>query len=180
MATRTTLVYGLMAEFDNPDLLLNAARRAREAGYRRMDTFTPFEIEGIGEVLEPRRNWLPVLVFVGALVGAGLGYFMQWYARVIGYPYNIGGRPMHSWPLFVPVAFETAIILAAVAALVGMLVMNGLPQPYHPVFNAPRFDLASRDRFFLCIEARDSKFHPRRTRQFLHELGARVVSEVEC
>jgi hypothetical protein len=171
-------IYGLLAEFDNPTALVAAAHQAREAGFRRMDAYTPFPIEELTEALSMRRSRLALVVLLGGLIGGLSGYFMQYYAAVIGYPLDIGGRPMHSWPMFIPVTFEMTILAAALSAVLGMLALNGLPMPYHPLFNVPRFALASRDRFFLCIEAADPKFEETATRQFLAGLNARSVQEV--
>jgi hypothetical protein len=173
-------VYGLIAEFDNPDDLLAAAHRARAEGYRRMDAFTPLPIEGLAEAVGFERTSLPLVVFIGGLCGCIGGFLLQYFPSVIDYPLNVGGKPFNSWPAFVPVTFELTILGAALATVLGMLAMNGLPTPYHPVFNAPRFELASRNRLFLCIKARDPKFHLERTRQFLTALKAREVSEVEA
>ena len=173
-------LYGLMAEFRSPTAVVAAARRAREAGYRRMDAYTPFPIEELAEALGWRtRGRLPRLVLVGGLGGAVAGYLMQYYAAVIAYPVNVGGRPLHSWPSFIPITFETGILGAALAAVLGMLALNGLPRPYHPVFNAPNFALASTDRFFLCIESADPLFDTERTRSFLQGMGPAEVSDVE-
>ena len=172
-------VYGLLAEFDNPDALVTATRRAREAGYRRMDAYTPFPIEELNEALELGRTGVPSLVLIGGLLGAALGYSLQYYISVIDYPLNIGGRPLHSWPAFIPVTFETTVLMAGLFAVLGMLALNGLPMPYHPIFNAPTFSLASHDRFFLCIEAVDPKFNNDETRRFLDQLSPRLVTQVE-
>lgn len=172
-------LYGLMAEFDRAEDLVEAARRAREAGYTRMDAYTPFPVHGLDEALGLRRTRLPLVVLIGGIVGAISGYALQYWTSVIDYPLNIGGRPYHSWPAFVPVTFETTVLFAALAAVLGMLALNGLPMPYHPVFNAPRFELASRSHFFLCIEARDPRFDQQRTRQFLESLKPHGVYEVE-
>jgi hypothetical protein len=168
-----------MAEFADPNALVAAAHRAHEAGYRRMDGYTPFPIEELHHALGLHDTRLPLIVLIGGLVGCIGGYALQYYISVIAYPVDIGGRPLHSWPAFIPVTFETTILAAALSAVLGMLALNGLPMPFHPVFNVPRFALATRDRFFLCIEARDPKFHIDTTRQFLESLGAREVSIVE-
>jgi hypothetical protein len=173
------LIYGLLAEFHDPETLLAAARRAREAGYTRMDAFTPFPIEGLTEALGIPPTRLPLIVLVGGLAGCFGGFALQYYASVYGYPLNIGGRPLNSWPAFIPVSFELTILIAAFAAVLGMLALNGLPQPYHPLFNSPRFKLASRDRFFLCIEAEDPRFDRGATRKFLESLTEYGVEEVD-
>jgi hypothetical protein len=173
-----TRLYGLVAEFDNPTDLVAAAHRAREAGYRRVEAYTPFPVEELTEALPIRRTRLPLVILIGGLVGGLGGYFMQYYANVIGYPLNIGGRPLHSWPAFIPVTFELTILAAAITAVLAMLGMNGLPMPYHPLFNVERFALASRNRFFLCIEAADPLYVEEQTRQFLAGLQPRSVQEV--
>lgn len=173
-----TAVYGLLAEFEHPEELLVAAREARQAGYQRLDAFTPFPVEELAEELGSGRDWLPWIVLAGGVLGAALAYGMQYYSSVIGYPMNVGGRPLNSWPVFIVIVFELTVLFAALSAVLGMLALNGLPQPYHPVFNVPRFQLATRDRFFLLIEAADPRFDHRRTRRFLEGLGAREVSDV--
>jgi len=171
-------LYGLMAEFDNPDALLHAAEQARLAGYRKMDAYSPIPIEELSEALGLPRTRLPKLVFLGGLLGGIGGYSLEYYCAVIGYPLNIGGRPMHSWPQFIPVTFETTVLGAALACFIGMWALNRLPQPYHPVFNVPAFARASTDRFFLCIEAADPTFTTDATRQFLEGLHPVGVSDV--
>src|SRR5687768_13861940 len=171
-------VYGLMAEFEEPGDLVAAAQRAREAGYRRIDAYSPLPIEELHEALGFHERRLPLIVLVGGVIGALAGYGLQWWASTIAYPLNVGGRPLHSWPAFIPVTFEMTILIAALSAVFGMLALNGLPQPYHPVFNVPRFALASRNRFFLCIEARDPRFDLAHTRAFLETLEPREVSTV--
>lgn len=167
-----------MAEFANPESVLGAAQRAFAAGYRHMDAYTPFPVDGLAEAIGFRRTGLPPLVLVGGILGGLGGYALQYWVSVLAYPLNIGGRPLHSWPAFVVVTFELTILVAALAAVLGMLALNGLPKPYHPVFNVPRFALASEDRFFLCIEATDPQFEPEQTRRFLEECHADQVSEV--
>jgi len=175
-ATRT---YGLLAEFEAPEDLVAAAERAYADGYRHMDAHTPFPVHGLAEAIGFHTNRVPLLVLIGGIIGAGLGFFSQYWAAVIDYPINVGGRPLNSWPAFIPITFEVTILVAALTAVLGMLALNGLPQPYHPVFNAPRFALATRDRFFLCIEATDPRFDPEATRTFLEGLGAKEVTDVE-
>jgi hypothetical protein len=171
-------LYGLMAEFESPEELLAAAQRAYREGYRRLDAHSPFPIHGLAEAIGVRRTWLPLLVLIGGLLGALVGYGTQYYVAAIDYPINVGGRPFNSWPSFIPITFEVTILFAALTAVFGMLALNGLPMPYHPVFNAPRFALATHDRFFLCIEAADPRFDPESTRRFLEGLNAKEVSDV--
>jgi len=168
-----------MAEFDNPTSLVEATNSAFREGYRRMDAYTPFPVDGLAEALGFNRTRVPSIVLLGGLVGCFGGFFLQYYISVIYWPINVGGRPFNSWPAFIPVTFELTVLCAALAAFFGMLALNGLPKPHHPVFNVPRFELASRDRFFLCIEAADPKFNPVETRRFLESLEAREVSDVE-
>ena len=172
-------LHGLMAEFEQPDELLAAARRAYEHGYRQMDAYTPFPVEGLAEELGSHGTAIPAIVLAGGIIGGLSGYFMEWYATVIDYPLNVGGRPLHSWPAYIPITFELTVLTAALCALVGMLALNHLPEPYHPVFNAPGFERATQDRFFLCIEAVDPKFDRAAARAFLESLRPRRVMEVE-
>ena len=174
-----TPFYGLLAEFDSPQALSDAADRVRAAGYTRTDAFSPFPIHGLAERLGFEEHKVAPLVLVGGLVGLIGGYGLEYWTQVIAQPLNIGGRPLHAWVNFIPPAFETTILLAAFAAVFGMLALNGLPQPYHPVFNAPRFELASQDRFFLVIEASDPKFNAEATNAFLSSLHPREVVQVE-
>ena len=177
MATRSS-VYGLMAEFDDPTTLVAATDRAHHQGYRRMDAYSPFPIEELHDAIGSPPSRLPLIVLIGGLLGCIGGYVLQYWVSVVAYPVNVGGKPIHSWPAFIPVTFECTILAAALAAVLGMLALNGLPMPYHPVFNVPRFALASRNRFFLVIEAADTKFELEETRRFLETLGPREVSTV--
>lgn len=172
-------LYGVMAEFAEPEQLLHAARTAYQAGYRKMDAYSPYAIEGVAEAIGFHKTRVPLIVLLGGIAGALTAYGMQWYSAVISYPLNVGGRPLHSWPAFVPITFELTVLFAAIAGVVGMLAMNGLPKPYHPVFNAPEFKLASQTRFFLCIEADDHVFKAEEVREFFLSLGPVKVMEVE-
>jgi hypothetical protein len=178
VAIPKTPIYGLMAEFDTPAHLVVAAVRVRDEGYRKTDAFAPFPVEGLDEALGVRTTRLPFLVLLGGLIGCVGGYFMQYYSAVIDYPFNVGGRPYHSWPMFIPITFELTILTAGLFAAFAVLALNGLPMPYHPVFNVSRFALASRDRFFLLVEAADPKFHLEETRRLLESLAPREVAEV--
>jgi hypothetical protein len=171
-------IYGLMAEYDTPEDLILAVDAARAEGYTAMDAYSPHPVEGLADALGHRAGKLAPIVLAGGLLGAAGGYAMQYYASVIHYPLNVGGRPLHSWPAFIPITFELTILFAAFAAVLGMFALNGLPQPYHPVFNVPNFELASRSHFFLAIEARDANFELDQTRRFLEGTGANVVSEI--
>jgi ActD protein len=171
-------IYGLMAEFDDPGSLVAAAGHAHHAGYRCMDAYSPYPIEELHQAIGAHATRLPLIVLIGGLTGCIGGYALEYWASVFAYPLNIGGKPFHSWPAFIPVTFECTILVAALAAVLGMLALNGLPQPYHPVFNVPRFALASRNRFFLCIESKDPKFDLESTRQFLETLNPREVTTV--
>jgi hypothetical protein len=176
---QSPMIYGIMAEFVSPTDLVAAAHRAYEEGYRRMDAFTPFPIEGLAETIGFKKNRMSLIVLIGGLLGCIGGFSLCYWVSAIAYPVNVGGRPFYSWPAFIPVTFETTILCAAGFAVLGMLAINGLPTPYHPVFNVPRFALASKDRFFLLIEARDPKFDIEGTRRFLERSQPREVSIVE-
>ena len=179
MATTPTL-YGLMAEFEDPTTLVAATQHAYREGYRSMDAYSPFPIEELHQALGSHHTRLPLIVLIGGLCGCLGGYGLQYWAAAIAYPINVGGKPFHSWPNFIPITFECTILAAALAAVFGMLALNGLPMPYHPVFNVPSFAMATNDRFFLCIEATDAKFDRAATKQFLEGLpGVSGVSEVE-
>lgn len=175
----TTPIYGLLAEFHSPAEVVAAARRVKEAGYKKVDGYSPYPIEDLSEALHFHHSPLPAMVLAGGITGLIAGFGLEYWASVIEYPLNIGGKPFFSWPAFIPAAFETTILFAAGTAVLGMLAINGLPEPYHPVFNVPSFALATRDKFFLCIEADDPSFDLAETRKFLEGLGATEVSEVE-
>lgn len=174
----TTRLWGLLAEFEQPEPLLDAIRRARAEGYRQINAYTPFPVEGLTEALGIRPSRLPFFVLAGGLAGGLGGYLMQWYSAALDYPLNVGGRPLHSWPSFIPITFELTILLSALAAVVAMIVMNRLPQPYHPLFNSEVFRRATSDRFFLSISADDDLFNLDQTRALLESLGALSVTEV--
>lgn len=172
-------IYGLLAEFDTADQVLAAAEQSYAQGYRQMDAYTPFPVEGLAEAIGFHKTWVPLVCLIGGLTGCCGGFFLQWWPNVIGYPLNIGGKPYNSWPSFIPITFELTVLCAGLATVFGMLALNGFPQPYHPIFNAPNFESASRNKFFLCIEARDEKFDTQKTREFLLGLKAHEVSEIE-
>jgi hypothetical protein len=172
-------LHGVMAEFDNPSSLVAAARAAREKGYRKLDAYSPFPIEELHDALHLHHNKLPLLVLAGGVTGLILGYLLQYYVTVEYFPINIGGRPLHSWPSYIVITFETTILFAALTAVFGLFALCRLPMPYHPVFNVERFARASRNSFFLCIESQDPKFDRGGAADFLRSLGAKEVSEVE-
>ncbi len=171
-------VYGLMAEFDQPEPLIKAALRAHAEGYRNMDAYAPMPVEGLAEAVGFRTNWVQRMVFVAGVLGATGGFMLCWWMTVVAYPHIVAGRPLNSWPAYVPITFESMVLIACITAVVGMLALNGLPQPYHPVFNVAQFARASRDRFFLCIESTDPKFDIDATRLFLEGQSPLEVTEV--
>jgi len=179
LATTEPPFYGLMAEFPSAQALLDAAHKVRAAGYTKADAYSPFPIHGLAEALGFRERLVAPIVLGAGVAGALAGYGLEYWTQVISWPMNIGGRPFHSWVSFIPPAFETTILFAAFSAAIGMLALNGLPQPYHPVFNAARFHLASQEAFFLAIEATDPKFDAHATKQFLSSLHAKEVVSVE-
>jgi len=172
-------IYGLIAEFDSPEALLDAAHRVCAAGFRKIDAYSPFPVDGLAEAIGFHYTRIPLIVLIGGIIGCLGGFYLQYWVAAIDYPINIGGRPFNSWPSFIPVTFELTILIASLFAFFGVLALNRLPMPYHPVFNVERFELASRNRFFLCIEAVDSKFELERTRRFLDEIGSLGTYEVE-
>src|ERR1700730_948177 len=176
---RRSHLYGVMGEFETAKQLLHAAAKVRDAGYRNMDAYAPFPVEGLSEALGLRRSLVPLITLLGGLGGGLTGFRFQYWVNVFAYPMNVAGRPLNSWPAFIPVTFELTVLGAATFAVFGMLAMNKLPQPYHPVFNVERFGQASTDKFFLCIEARDPKFDLAETSRFLQSLHAEHVNEVK-
>jgi hypothetical protein len=168
-----------MGEFETPEQLMAAAKKARDAGYKHIDAYTPFPIEGLSEAIGFRWTAVPLITLIGGLGGGLTGFGLQYWCSAISYPMNIAGRPLNSWPAFIPVTFELTVLGASIFAVVGMIALNKLPQPYHPVFNVERFAKASTDRFFLLIEARDAKFDLAGSARFLQELSAQHVTEVK-
>ena len=174
----TPQVYGLIAEFDDVDTLLKATTKAHQSGYRTMDAYSPFPIHGLAEAMGVRKTYVAPVTLIGGITGALSGLGMQWFASVHHYPYSISGKPNFSWPAFMPITFELGILFAAFSALGSMLLFNGLPRPHHPIFNAKRFERASSDGFFLCIEQTDAQYDTTQTKAFLEGLGPVEVSEV--
>ena len=175
---KRTATYGLLAEFDSPTSLVKAAEQTRDAGYKKIDAYSPLPVEGLAEAIGFHHDLVPLVTLIGAIIGGATGYLMQYWINVINYPINIGGKPFHSWPAFIVVTFEMTILFGGIAAVFGMLALNGLPMPYHPVFNVPRFAFASKDRFFLIVFASDKKYDEEKTRQFLERLNPKMLTEV--
>jgi hypothetical protein len=171
-------LHGVVAEFTTPDGLVTACRKAHDAGYRRMDAYTPYPLEEAADAIGFEKTQVPLLTLCGGILGGLSGFGLQYWTNMSAYPMNIGGRPLNSWPSFIIITFELTILFAGITAVVGMLMLSGLPQPYHPIFNHPRFSAASRDRFFLCIEADDEKFDREETTRFLQATDAVDVAEV--
>ncbi len=174
----TQPIYGVMAEFESPGALVQAARAAREKGYRKLDAYSPFPIEELNDALHLHKNLLSLIVLIGGILGGISGYLLQYYVTVIYFPINIGGRPLHSWPSYIVITFEMTVLFAAIGTVLGLMALCGLPMPYHPVFNVKRFAMASDNRFFLCIEAADPLFDREQTVGFLEKLEPKEVSEV--
>ncbi len=171
-------LYGLLAEFPRPEPLVEATQQVYAAGYRRFDAYTPMPIEGLPEAMHFHKTRMPLVILIGGIVGGLSGYLLQYWVAVIAYPLNVGGRPLHSWPAFIPITFELTILFGSIAGVLGMLALNGLPRPHHPLFGVPQFKRASRDGFFLCIEASDEKFDMEETRDMLTAAGAVEVIDV--
>jgi hypothetical protein len=172
-------LYGLMAEFETPEQLVHAAEAAHHEGYRKMDAYSPLPIEELHHAMHIPDSPLPKFVLGAGIMGMFCGFGLLYWIAAITYPLNVGGRPYNSWPAFIPITFEVTVLMAGLTTLATLLFLCGFPMPYHPVFNVPRFKHASRDRFFLCIEAEDAKFDLQRTKEFLHTLHAHEVAEVE-
>jgi hypothetical protein len=170
--------FGLLAEFVEPEALVEATARIQEAGYRDYEAYSPMPVEGLPEAVGFPRSRMPFVVLIGGIVGCLTGFGMQYYLTVVDYPLDVGGRPLNSWPSFIPVTFELTVLFAALSAVLGMLAMNGLPRPHHPLFGVPQFDRATQDRFFVCIRCTDPMFHEQTTREFLRRLGAKEVINV--
>jgi hypothetical protein len=171
---------GLIAEFENEEAIVEATQKTVDAGYHHIETYTPYPLDELLDIQHLHKNKVALVILIGGLTGCAVGFFMQYFASVIHYPLNVGGRPFNSWPAFIPVMFECTVLFAAFAAFVGMMVMNKLPRPNHPLFDIERFQFATQDRFFLCIEAEDPYFEKDATRQFLEELNPHEVNEVEA
>ncbi len=172
-------IYGLIAEFDSVETLLHAAEKTRDAGYSSTDAYSPFPVEGIMEALGKRHSRIAYLIFCFGLTGCALAFGMMFYTNVWDYPINVGGRPLLSWPMYLPIMFELTVLLSAFSAVFGMIALNGLPKHYHPLFNVPEFLKASRDTFFIAIESTDPKFDLSKTKDFLQSLHPRGVHEVQ-
>lgn len=170
--------YGLLAEFADTDALIAAAQTLTDRGYRKVEAYSPFPIAGLSEALNYSRTRLPLLVLMGGILGCIGGYGMQYWVAAIAYPVNIGGRPYNSWPAFIPVTFECTILLASLTAVFGMLALNGLPRPHHPLFAIPQFERASTDGYFIGIQSIDPMFDLEETAGLLRELHAREVIHV--
>lgn len=173
-------LFGVSAEFDDTDAIVEAAKSARAAGYTRMDAYTPMPVEGLSEALNFRDKFVPIMMLCGGLTGGTCGYLLQWFAQVNSYPINVGGKPLHSWPMQLVITFECTILFTALTGVFGMILLNGLPQLYHSIFNAPNIERASTDRFFLCVESRDPKFKTDEVVKFLEgQRGVLRVATVE-
>jgi hypothetical protein len=171
-------IYGLLAEFDTPTDLVDAAKAAHAAGYRKFDAYSPFPIEEASEAVGFHKSRVPLIVLVGSILGGASGYGLQYWINCISYPLNIGGKPYQSWPAFIVPTFELTILFAGLCGVFGMFALNGLPMPHHPLFNVDRFSLVTRDKFFLCVEAADPKFDMDGTQRFMESLRPTSISEV--
>lgn len=181
VVNRGPIIYGMLARFDTPEALMAATHRVREAGYRKFDVYTPYPVEGLGEAMGLKSSPIPYFVLIGGILGGVGGFLMQTFATVVDYPLNIGGRPMFSWPTYIPITFETTVLVAALAGVAGLFLLTRLPEPYHPVFNSQDFaEHGSQDGFYLNIQANDPQYDPQATRRFLDELKPSMVDEIEA
>ncbi|MBX3118102.1 MAG: DUF3341 domain-containing protein [Fimbriimonadaceae bacterium] len=171
-------VHGMIAEFDGPDEILEAAVKTKEAGFKKIEAYTPFPVHGLADVIDKEDHRVKWIIFLGGAMGVAAGYGLQYWVSVYAYAHNVGGKPLQSWPAFIPITFECMVLFASFAAVIGMLGLNGLPRPHHPIFNAKNFEFASRSKFFLCVEVEDEKYDRDETEAFLKGLGAKEVSEV--
>ena len=172
--------YGLVAEFSSAEALVHAAKKTYAQGYKKVEAFSPFPIEELSEALHIQEKRIPFLVLMAGILGGLTGFSLQYYVSVIAYPIRVGGKPLNSWPSFIPVTYELTILGAALAAVLSMIILNNLPMPYHAIFNTKNFERATLDRFFLCVLSDDSQFDREKTRKFLLTLDAQAVSEVEA
>ena len=180
LGLRQDSLHGLVGAFSSGEALVEATHRAYEAGYRHMDAYSPIPVDGLAEAMGRRGTAMPLIVLVAGITGGFTGWFMQWFSATYDYPFNIGGRPFNSWPMFIPIIFELTVLFAAVSGTLGMLFLNGLPRLHHPIFHAPGIERATLDRFFLCLEATDPRWDRDGTRRFLEdELHAAGVAEVK-
>jgi len=177
--TETNTLHGIMAEFDGPEKLVEAVKRSRRAGFTRLEAYSPVPVEGLWSLIGHAKTKIPLIVLIAGIIGGTGGFMLQYWVSVHAYPLNIGGKPLNSWPSFIPVTFECTILAAALAAVVSMIVLNGFPAPYHPVFNVPNFEAASRDRYFICIESKDPRFKQGEVRNFLQSLKPLGVYDVD-
>ncbi len=170
--------WGVMTRFETPEDLLAACEKVRDAGYKKIDAYAPFPIHGLTEALGKPKTKIQWLILAAGICGGSGGFFMQWYANVVAWPWNVGGRPFNSWPSFMPVTFELTVLSAALVAVIGMFALCGFPEPYHPVFNLDEFEGASNDKFFVCIMSTDTKFDLCKTKEFMNSLQGDGVFEV--
>ncbi len=174
-------LFGIMAVFESPEGVRGAAAHLRRAGFRDFEAYTPYPVEGLDEAVHPgRRTYLPMVIFIGAVLGAAYGYWVQYWDEALNYPLNVGGRPYNSWPAFVVSAFEMMLLIAVTAGFFGMLAASRLPKLHHPIFEARSFARASRDRFVICVEAADPQFDAVAVRRTLQQLGAERIEEVRA
>ena len=177
---KSSSIFGVIAEFDAPEEILEAAKKAKEVGYKNIDAYTPFPMEELTVALGVKQSKLSLFVLCCGIAGGLTGFFLPYFAAVIDYPLNIGGRPLNSWPYWIPITFELTILFAAIGAVVGMIFRNGLPRPVHPLFNVDRFERVTQDKFFLCIESTDPKFDHKETERFLRSLNPAFITTVDA